>query len=93
MKRIIIQIHCKDKSGIIASVTDFISSGNGNIVYIDQHVDREQDIFFMRTESEFESFSMATFKSKFKTELANQFEMNWEIYNAEDKPKMALFVS
>ena len=93
MKKIIIQIHCKDQSGIIASVTNFISDNKGNIVYIDQHVDREQDIFFMRTENEFDSFSMEAFKSKFKAQLAKQFEMNWEIYNAEDKPKMALFVS
>lgn len=93
MKKIIIQIHCKDQSGIIASVTNFIAKHNGNIVYIDQHVDREQDIFFMRTETEFETFSMEDFKSKFKNELANTFEMKWGIYNAEDKPKMAIFVS
>ncbi|MFT4610925.1 MAG: formyltetrahydrofolate deformylase [Glaciecola sp.] len=93
MKKIIIQIHCKDQSGIIASVTNFISDNKGNIVYIDQHVDREQDIFFMRTESEFDTFSMEVFKSKFKTELADKFEMKWQIYNAEDKPKMAIFVS
>jgi formyltetrahydrofolate deformylase len=93
MKKIIIQIHCKDQSGIIASVTNFISDNNGNNVYIDQHVDREQDIFFMRTESEFNTFSMEAFKSTFKTELADKFEMKWRIYNAEDKPKMAIFVS
>nr|WP_321244439.1 formyltetrahydrofolate deformylase [uncultured Psychroserpens sp.] len=93
MKKIIIQIHCKDQSGIIASVTNFIAKHNGNIVYIDQHVDREQDIFFMRTETEFGIFSMEDFKSKFKNELANTFEMKWRIYNAEDKPNMAIFVS
>ncbi len=48
MKIITLLIHCKDQSGIIASVTNFIAKNKGNIVYIDQHVDREQDIFFMR---------------------------------------------
>ena len=76
MKKIIIQIHCKDQSGIIASVTNFISDNKGNIVYIDQHVNREQDIFFMRMENKFDSFSMEAFKSKFKVQLAKQFEMN-----------------
>lgn len=93
MKKIIIHIHCKDQAGIIAAVTNFIANSNGNIVYIDQHVDREQDIFFMRTETEFENFSMEAFKSNFKTELVDKFDMKWRIYNAEDKPKMALFVS
>ena len=93
MKKITLQIHCKDQSGIIATVTNFIANNNGNIVYIDQHVDREQDIFFMRLESEFTSFSMEVFKLNFKTELAERFNMKWRIYNDEEKPKMALFVS
>ncbi|WP_299387772.1 formyltetrahydrofolate deformylase [uncultured Lacinutrix sp.] len=93
MKKITLQIHCKDQSGIIATVTNFIANNNGNIVYIDQHVDREQDIFFMRLESEFTSFSMEAFKLSFKTELAERFNMKWRIYNDEEKPKMALFVS
>jgi len=53
----------------------------------------EQNIFFMRLESEFSSFSMNTFKTNFKQVLAEKFEMKWRIYNTEDKPKMALFVS
>ncbi|MEM5566773.1 formyltetrahydrofolate deformylase [Psychroserpens sp. AS72] len=93
MKKIIIQIHCKDQSGIIAAVTNFISDNKGNIVYIDQHVDREQDIFFMRIESEFTTFEMDAFTSNFKTVLVDKFQMKWRIYNAEDKPKMAIFVS
>ena len=95
MKKITILINCKDQSGIIASVTNFIANNKGNIVYIDQHVDREQDIFFMRLESEFETttFNIEGFKVHFKSDLAGQFKMKWRIYAAEDKPKMALFVS
>ncbi|WP_055445502.1 formyltetrahydrofolate deformylase [Lacinutrix himadriensis] len=95
MKKLTILINCKDQSGIIATVTNFIANNNGNIVYIDQHVDREQDIFFMRLEGEFEavSFNTEAFKENFKSNLAEQFKMKWRIYSAEDKPKMALFVS
>lgn len=93
MKKIIIQIHCKDQPGIIASVTNFITNTNGNIVYIDQHVDREQNIFFMRLESEFSTFSMEAFKANFKMNLAIKFDMKWRIYDAKDRPKMAIFVS
>ena len=93
MKKITLLIYCIDQAGIIANVTNFISNNNGNIVYIDQHVDREQNIFFMRLESEFASFSMETFKTNFKHVLAEKFNMKWRIYSLEDKPKMALFVS
>jgi formyltetrahydrofolate deformylase len=95
MNKITILIHCKDRPKIIASVTNFIAEQGGNIVYIDQHVDREQDIFFMRLESEFssESFSTDSFKVDFESNLAKIFEMKWRIYSSKKKPKMALFVS
>ena len=95
MQAITLLIHCKDQSGIIASVTNFIAKKDGNIVYIDQHVDREQDIFFMRLECEFsfDSFILENFKHNFKNSIADEFKMKWRIYASEDKPKMALFVS
>ena len=95
MKKITILIHCKDQSGIIAAVTNFIASKNGNIVYIDQHVDQEQEVFFMRLEGEFEiaSYNNSNFKALFQQEIALRFNMNWELYTAVYRPKMALFVS
>ncbi|WP_303315863.1 formyltetrahydrofolate deformylase [Flavivirga abyssicola] len=95
MNKITLLIHCKDRSNIIASVTNFVAKEGGNIVYIDQHVDREQDIFFMRLESEFtiDSFTTAGFKELFKNTLASEFGMKWRIYSLEVKPKMALFIS
>lgn len=88
-------MYCKDRSNIIASVTNFIANNGGNIVYIDQHVDREQDIFFMRLESEFDtqSFSIESFKELFKNTLVSQFKIKWRMYASNRKPKMALFVS
>jgi len=95
MNKITILIYCKDQRNIIASITNFISEKLGNIVYIDQHVDREQNIFFMRLESEFatDDFSVEAFKDAFETNLAAAFKMKWRIYSSEIKPKMALFVS
>jgi formyltetrahydrofolate deformylase len=95
MNKITILIHCKDLPGIIASVTNFITEKQGNVVYLDQHVDREQNIFFMRLESEFQdlNFSTDNFKDSFKTNIAEKFSMKWRIYSSEKKPKMAIFVS
>lgn len=95
MKKITILIHCKDRSNIIATVTNFIANKNGNIVYLDQHVDNQQDIFFMRIESEFskDDFSTDVFKTCFKSDLADKLNMKWRIYDSDQKPKMALFIS
>ena len=95
MNKITILINCSDLQGIIAAVTNFILSQNGNIVYIDQYVDTEHDVFFMRLESEFanNNFSTDAFKKVFKDTLCDKFNMKWRIYSSEIKPKMALFVS
>jgi formyltetrahydrofolate deformylase len=95
MKRIILLINCNDRKGIIASITSYIQQQNGNIVYIDQHVDREDEMFFMRLECEFskEIFSIEGFRKDFSETIAEKFEMNWHLYNSDLKPKMALFVS
>ncbi|WP_299106228.1 formyltetrahydrofolate deformylase [uncultured Winogradskyella sp.] len=95
MQKITLLIHCEDQPNIIASVTNFMASNDGNIVYIDQHVDREQNIFFMRLECEFasDSFSLEEFKQLFSSTLAEKFKLDWKIFAAERKPKMALFIS
>ena len=49
-------MHCPDKQGILAVVTDFINKNGGNIVYLDQYVDRTEKIFFMRVEWELNDF-------------------------------------
>jgi len=93
--KVIILINCKDQPNIIATVTSFVANNGGNIVYIDQHVDRVQDTFFMRLEGEFDNtnFSIEKFKFLFEDALAEKFNMKWRIYSSEAKLKMAVFVS
>jgi formyltetrahydrofolate deformylase len=95
MQQITILIHCADQKGIIAAVTNFILNVEGNIVYIDQHVDREQNVFFMRLECELtnKNSNVTAIKNVFEQSIAADFDMEWEIYTKEQKPKMALFVS
>jgi formyltetrahydrofolate deformylase len=95
MQKITILIHCKDQKGIIAAVTDFIVRVEGNITYIDQHVDFEQNVFFMRLECELTNpnSNLTAIKHVFEQTIATDFNMAWEIHPKEQKLKMALFVS
>ena len=95
MQKIIILIHCEDQKGIIAAVTDFILKVEGNIIYIDQHVDVEQGVFFMRLECELtnKNSNLTAIKNVFKISIATDFKMSWEIHPKDQKLKMALFVS
>lgn len=89
-----ILIHCPDKKGIISNTTNFLHQAGGNIVYLDQFVDREKNIFFMRTEVVLDNgVSLDSFKEKFEQEIALPYEMNYNIHDAAKKAKMALFVS
>ena len=95
MKKFTILINCKDQPGIIAATTNFILSQQGNITYVDQHVDHEQEVFFMRLECTFEKTnpSKNELKQQFDVLVAQQFQMDWTLFDAETLPKMALFVS
>lgn len=88
-------INCPDQKGIISSVTSFIQQKGGNIVYLDQHVDKELGVFFMRLESEFtaESDSSNDFKEEFEVTLAKPYQMIWSLHQGDVKPRMAIYVS
>ena len=89
-----IRIHCPDKKGIISETTNFLQKEGGNIVYLDQFVDRENNIFFMRIEVVLkEDFSETAFKQKFDQEIAIVHEMSYEINDSLKKVKMGVFVS
>lgn len=91
----VLLLHCPDKQGIIAAVTEFININKGNIIYLDQHVDKAEKVFFMRVEWELENFLIPRDKVKeyFDTLLAKKYQMEFEIYFHAQKPRMALFVS
>jgi formyltetrahydrofolate deformylase len=95
MQKITILIHCEDQKAIISSVTNYIAGIEGNIIYLDQHVDANENVFFMRLECEFDSknWDLESIKKDFKTNLADKFNMSWEIYTQEYKPRMAIFIS
>ncbi|GLU44065.1 formyltetrahydrofolate deformylase [Allomuricauda sp. NBRC 101325] len=92
--KLTVLIHCPDQSGIIRSVTTYIHQQTGNVVYLDQHVDKQAGVFFMRLKCEFEQeLDLVDFKNGFATELAAPFDMEWDAYTDEYQPKMAIFVS
>lgn len=89
-----ILIHCPDKKGIISNTTNFLHREGGNIVYLDQFVDREKNVFFMRTEVILENGrTIDSFKEAFEREVAIPYQMSYEIHHSEKKVKMAVFVS
>lgn len=91
----ILLMSCPDRQGIIADVTGFITDNRGNIVYLDQYVDHENETFFMRVEWEIDGFLIPRerIKEYFQTMFAVRLQMDFNIFFSDVKPRMAIFVS
>jgi formyltetrahydrofolate deformylase len=91
----ILLIYCKDRRGLVVAVTEFIDNNNGNVISLDEHVDREAQIFFMRIEWELEGFLVPSQKIAdfFGTQIAAKFNMTWNLFFSSNQPRMAIFVS
>ena len=77
------------------AITRFISGHHGNIIDLDQHVDAERGRFFIRAEWELEGFALHAdaIGEAFDAEVAQPYDMQWQLHLSNDRPRMALFVS
>jgi formyltetrahydrofolate deformylase len=91
----ILLMNCDDKPGIVQNVTEFIDNNQGNIIDLEEHVDREEKQFFMRIEWEIKDFLIPQDKigEFFATQIAAKYNMNFNLYFSNQKPRMAIFVS
>lgn len=91
----ILLLHCPDEQGIISEVTKFITDNQGNIVYLDQYVDREDGMFFMRIEWELKNFTIPREKiyEYIDTLYWQRYNMTFNLYFNDERPRMAIFVS
>jgi formyltetrahydrofolate deformylase len=90
----ILLLSCLDRKGIVAGISGFIYSHNGNIVHAEQHTDTESGMFFMRIEWELEGFQIPRAEIlKVFAPVAGGFDMKWDLRFTDHIPKMAIFVS
>jgi len=91
----IILISSSDRPGLVAAVTDFINVNGGNIINLEQHVDKQENAFFMRIEWDLKNFIIPKEKISdyFQTLYANKYDMTFRLYFNDYTPRMAVFVS
>jgi len=88
-------INCPDRPGIVAAVTRFVHAQGGNIIDLEQHVDREERVFFMRLAWEWAHHpgDAKRFGDAFGNEIASGFAMEWRLHTPSPRWRMAIFVS
>jgi formyltetrahydrofolate deformylase len=87
-------IHCPDRPGLVHDVTGFISSHQGNIIDLQQHIDPEQNAFFMRLEWSLENFTLENEEIESRLQpMARRHEMQMRLSFASQRKRIALFVT
>jgi len=85
---------CPDQPGIVAAVTDFIYQQRGNVLDLDQHVDRDAGIFLMRVswQTAASNTDPDVFQASF-TPIARRFNMKWQLRDPHQRSQVAIFVT
>jgi formyltetrahydrofolate deformylase len=87
-------VSCRDRTGLVAALSDFVFRYNGNILDADQHAERESGHFFMRLRWELDKFELDHETTRKALEvLAKRFELTWELTIDDRRPRVAVFVT
>ncbi len=87
-------ISCPDRVGIVARVSQFVADHDGWLLEANYHSDADSNWFFMRNEIRASSLSvnLDTFRQNFSA-IAEEFNMAWELIDAEVKRKVVILAS
>jgi len=94
MKKWILTLSCKDRLGVVAKISSFLSHHNGFILEMAQFGDVTTGRFFMRCVFEFHKtpLSASQFTSHFEP-TARELELEWKLHDLAQKPRVLLLVS
>lgn len=94
MRYLILHINCPDQRGIIAQFTGILYDHGVNVLNLEQHVEPDEDLFFMRIHTDITNMEIS--ESALNEILAAQVKKmnaNIQFYYPEKVQKMAVFVT
>ena len=94
MKKVVIHIQSPDQKGIISTYTDTLSSLNMNIIKLEQHVESDDKLFFMRIEAEIldEKLSHKSLEEAL-SQTDKKISGSSKVFNKENKQNLAILVT
>ena len=91
---VIALLHGPDQPGIVAKVATWIHQRGGNVLHADQHLDRQENVFFQRVEWEPDADrNLQEEADEFISFVERELTMQVRIALSEDRPKVAIMVS
>jgi formyltetrahydrofolate deformylase len=87
-------VSCRDRTGLVAALSDFVFRQGGNIVDADQHAERDHGLFFMRLVWDLAGFALdRPALAQALRDLATRFDLTWDLTFSDAQPRVAVFVS
>ena len=87
-------VSCRDRTGLVAALSDFVFRNGGNILDADQHAESETGLFFMRLVFDLGGFQLDRDGiTAGLTYLAKRFDLAWELTYSDRRPRVAVFAS
>ena len=73
-------VSCRDRTGLVAALSDFVFRRKGNILDADQHAERDTGQFFMRLSWDLSSFELDEDTTHRAMEvMSKRFDLEWEL--------------
>jgi formyltetrahydrofolate deformylase len=87
-------VACRDRTGIIAALSDFVFRNGGNILDLDQHAERESGMFFMRLVWHLAGFALARGQVvPALDELSRRLDLSYDLSLSVRSPRVAIFAT
>jgi formyltetrahydrofolate deformylase len=87
-------VSCRDRTGLVAALSQFVFDNGGNIIDADQHADLETGLFFMRLVWSLEAFKLdRAAMQRALAGLADRFDLTWELTFSDVRPRVAVLAS
>ena len=87
-------VSCRDRTGLVAALSEFVFENGGNILDADQHAETETGLFFMRLVWDMSGFAFPREGIAMAMDaLATRFELGWELSYSDVRPRVAVFAS
>jgi formyltetrahydrofolate deformylase len=90
-------VSCRDRTGLVAALSDFVFRHNGNILDADQHAEKAEEgdgFFFMRLRWDLARFQLdEPAMREALGALGQRFELTWELTLDSRRQRVAIFVS
>ncbi|MBA2479440.1 MAG: formyltetrahydrofolate deformylase [Planctomycetes bacterium] len=87
-------VGCRDRTGLVAALSEFVFANGGNILDADQHSESESGQFFMRLVWDLSAFRLDRPRlGEAVRDLAKRFDLRWDLTYSDQRPRVAVFAS